>query len=166
MSAKGGSATRMVFTSTHRDNSQEPAMKKTLQFAAVLTAALAAGAWAAQLPKHSDAKDLARFERYAGPPQRDMHYFRLDNFQYLGRNAKGQDAIAVWTGVNQVYLLTLEQPCIDLDFAFAIGLTSTAGDVNAGMDFVKYNRNGPQRCRILQIQKVDYKAMRAEKASG
>lgn len=141
-------------------------MKRTLQFAAVLTAALAAGTWAAQSPKQSDAKDLARFESYAGPPKRDMHYFRLDNFQYLGRNAKGEDAIAVWTGVNQVYMLTLEKPCINLDFAFTIGLTSTMGDVNAGMDYVKYNHNGPQQCRILQIQKVDYKAMRAAKEAA
>lgn len=138
-------------------------MKGTLPIAAALAAMLAASAWA-QSPKQRDASALERFERYAGPPQRDMHYFRLDNFQYLCRNAKGQDAIAVWTGVNQVYLLTLEKPCIDLDFAFAIGLTSTAGDVNAGMDYVKYHRNGPQRCRILQIQKVDYKALRADKA--
>ena len=141
-------------------------MKRILLFAATLAATLATGAWAAQSPKQRDATDLARFESYAGPPQRDMHYFRLDNFQYLGRNAKGEDTIAVWTGVNQVYMLTLEKPCIDIDFAFAIGLTSTMGDVNAGMDYVKYSRNGPRQCRILQIQKVDYKAMRAEKARG
>ncbi len=145
-------------------------MKKTAMVAAtlsaMLSATLAANAWAGQSPTERDAKDLAHFERYAGAPQRDMHYFRLDNFQYLGRNARGEDAIAVWTGVNQVYLLTLEKPCINLDFAFAIGLTSTAGDVNAGMDYVKYDRNGPQQCRIMAIQKVDYKAMRAEKAQG
>ena len=141
-------------------------MKKTAMVAATLAAMLAANAWAGQSPTERSAKELARFERYAGAPQRDMHYFRLDNFQYLGKNAKGEDAIAVWTGVNQVYLLTLEKPCINLDFALAIGLTSTSGDVNAGMDYVKYNRNGPQQCRILAIRKVDYKAMRAEKAQG
>ena len=141
-------------------------MKRTILVAAMLTATLATCAWAAESPKQRDANALARFERHAGPPQRDMHYFRLDNFQYLGRDAKGQDAIAVWTGVNQVYLLTLEKPCIGLDFAFAIGLTSTSGDVNAGMDYVKYNRNGPRQCRILQIRKVDYKAMSAEQWRG
>jgi hypothetical protein len=141
-------------------------MKRTILVAAMLAATLATCAWAAESPKQRDANALARFERHAGPPQRDMHYFRLDNFQYLGRDAKGQDAIAVWTGVNQVYLLTLEKPCIGLDFAFAIGLTSTSGDVNAGMDYVKYNRNGPQQCRILQIQKVDYKALRAEQQAA
>ena len=139
---------------------------KTLLVAAALSMMLATGAWAAQSSSDRIAQELARFERYAAPPQDSMHYFRLDNFQYLGKNARGEDAIAVWTGVNQVYLLTLEKPCINLDFAFAIGLTSTSGDVNAGMDYVKYNRNGPQQCRILAIQKVDYKAMRAEKAQG
>ncbi|HEY3521042.1 MAG TPA: DUF6491 family protein [Rhodanobacteraceae bacterium] len=141
-------------------------MKRIALVAAALSAMLAASAWAGQSPKQRDANALASFERYAAPPQRSMHYFRLDNFQYLGKNAQREDAIAVWTGVNQVYLLTLEKPCIGLDFAFAIGLTSTSGDVNAGMDYVKYSRNGPQQCRIMTIQKVDYKALRAEKAQG
>ena len=103
--------------------------------------------------------NLARFERYAGAPQRSMHYFRLDNFDYLGKNTEGEDEIAVWTGVNELYLLTLAKPCTQVEFADAIGLTSTSGDVNAGMDFVKYNRGGSQQCRIDTIRKVDYKAM-------
>ncbi|MGH8214047.1 MAG: DUF6491 family protein [Rhodanobacteraceae bacterium] len=139
-------------------------MKKTAMIAATLTATLAVAAGAAQSPTQRDAKELARFERYAGPPQRAMHYFRLDNFQFLGENAKGETAIAVWTGVNQVYLLTLQSPCKYLDLPLAISLTSTSGDVNARMDFVKYGHG--QQCRIETIQKVDYKAMRAEKAQG
>lgn len=137
---------------------------KTAFFTAMLSMLLAAGAWA-QSPSQRDSKELARFQRYAAPPQDSLHYFRLDNFQYLGRSAKGQDAIAVWTGVNQVYLLTLEQPCINLDLAFSIGLASSAGSVNARMDSVKYDR-GQRQCRIMTIQKVDYKAMKAEKAHG
>ena len=70
-------------------------MKKTAMVAATLSAMLAVNAWAGQSPTERDAKELARFERFAGAPQRDMHYFRLDNFQYLGKNAKGEDAIAV-----------------------------------------------------------------------
>ncbi len=133
-------------------------MKRTAWVIAMLVSMLSMGAWA-DSPKQRDAAELARFERYASRPQDSMHYFQLQKFQYLGKNAQDADVIAVWTGVNQVYLLTLEQPCINLDFAFAIGLTSTAGNVNARMDYVKYDHG--QRCRIMQIQKVDYKALRA-----
>ncbi|MER3546806.1 MAG: hypothetical protein C4338_04035 [Rhodanobacteraceae bacterium] len=138
-------------------------MKKAAVVAA-LSAMLSLAACAADSPKQRDAAELARFERYASPPQDHMHYFQLQNFQYLGKNAQNADVIAVWTGVNQVYLLTLEQPCINLDFAFAIGLTSTAGSVNARMDRVKYDHG--RECRIMQIQKVDYKAMRAAQQAG
>jgi hypothetical protein len=137
---------------------------KTVLVAATLSM-LVASAWA-QSPKQRDAAELARFERHASPPQDSMHYFRLDNFQYLGKNAGGEDAIAVWTGVNQVYLLTLQAPCVNLDLPLAIGLTSTSGSVNARMDYVKYNYNGPQQCRIETIRKVDYKALRAEKEAA
>lgn len=126
---------------------------------AVATAAfvMSVGAFA-QSPTQRDARNLALFQRYASPPQDSVHYFRTDGFQYLGRNAQGDDAIALWTGVNQAYLLTLESPCINLEYANGIALTSTSGSINARMDFVKYDRH--RQCRIETIQKVDYKAVR------
>ncbi|MBS0432688.1 MAG: hypothetical protein JSS21_09835 [Proteobacteria bacterium] len=135
--------------------------------AATILATLAATAMAGQSPSQRDAKELARFQRYASPPQDSMHYFRLDGFQYLGKNDRKQDVIAVWTGVNQVYMLTLQSPCINLDLPLAISLTSTSGSVYARMDSVKYRDSSmPRQCRIETIQQVDYKAMRAEKAHG
>ncbi|HJU26110.1 MAG TPA: DUF6491 family protein [Rhodanobacteraceae bacterium] len=140
---------------------------KTLPVAAALSIMLATGAWAAQSSNDRNAQELARFERYAAPPQDSMHYFRLDNFQYLGKNAKGEESIAVWTGVNQVYLLALQAPCINLDRPLAIALTSTSGNVHPRMDFVKYGDSGiPRQCRIETIRKVDYKAMRAAKEAA
>ena len=134
-------------------------------FAIALASLLAANAWA-QSPAQRDAQDLARFQGHASPPQKSMHFFKMDGFQYLGKDAQKQDVVAVWTGVNQVYMLTLQSPCINVDLAFAVSLTNTMGDVNAGMDYVKYNHNGPQQCRIQTIQKVDYKAVRAEQAAA
>jgi hypothetical protein len=137
-------------------------MKTASRFAiAALTAAVSLAAFA-QSPKQRDAENLARFQRHASPPQDSMHYFRIDNFQYLGKNAQGEDAVALWTGVNQVYLLMLQSPCINLEYANAIGLTSTSGSVNARMDFIKYDHG--RQCRIETIQGVDYKAVRAEMA--
>lgn len=121
------------------------------------------GIAAADSPSQRDAANLARYERFASPPQDSVHYFRLDRFQYLGPDAKGDDVVAVWTGVNQVYLLTVESPCLRLEFANAIGLTSTAGNLNARMDSIKYDHG--RQCRIETIRKVDYKAMKSEKAS-
>lgn len=118
----------------------------------------------AQSPSQRDAANLARFERYAGAPQDSLHYFRTDGFEYLGRDAHGKESLAAWTGVNDVYLLKLQTPCIDLQFANAIGLTSTSGSVNARMDYVKYDRG--RECWIETIRKVDYKAMKAEKVRG
>ncbi len=119
---------------------------------------------AAQSPSQRDAANLARFERYAGTPQDSLHYFRTDGFEYLGRDARGNESLAVWTSVNDVYLFKLQTPCIDLQHANAIGLTSTSDNVNARMDDVRYDHG--RECRIETIQKVDYKAMKAEKVRG
>jgi hypothetical protein len=134
-------------------------MKIASRFALSVLAAAVPLASFAQSPSQRDARDLALFQRYASPPQESVHYFRTDGFKYLGANAQGDEAIALWTGVNQVYLLTLQQPCIHLDLARSIALTSTSGNVNARMDFVKYGRD--RECRIETIRKVDYRAVRA-----
>jgi hypothetical protein len=116
----------------------------------------------AQGPEQREAERLALFQRHASPPQQSMHYFRTEGFEYLGKNAQDEDVLALWTGVNKVWLLTLQSPCTSLDFANAIGLTSTSGEVNAHMDWVKYGHG--RQCLIESIQKVDYKAVRAEQA--
>jgi uncharacterized protein DUF6491 len=134
-------------------------MSTASRLAVALGASLVAVAACAQSPRQRDAANLAIFQRYASLPQDSVHYFRTDGFEYLGKNAQGEDTVALWTGVNQVYLLTLQSPCINLQYANGIALTSTAGSVNARMDFVKYDRD--RECRIETIQKVDYKAVRA-----
>lgn len=138
-------------------------MKAASRFAiAALAAAIPLAAFA-QSPTQREAARLALFQDHASPPQRSMHYFHTDGFEYLGKNAQGDDALALWTGVNEVYLLTLQSPCIDLDRPLAIGLTSTSGEVNARMDYVKYDHG--RQCKIEAIQKVDYKAVKAAGAS-
>jgi hypothetical protein len=136
-------------------------MKTASSFAIAALAAAVSLVALADSPKQRDAENLALFQRYASPPQESMHYFRTDGFDYLGKDAQGADALALWTGVNQVWLLMLQSPCNNLDLANAIGLTSTSGDVNARMDYVKYGHG--RQCKIETIQKVDYKAVRAEK---
>lgn len=139
-------------------------MQTASRFAIAALAAAVSMVAIADSPRQRDAENLALFQRFASPPQESMHYFRTDGFDYLGKDAQGQDALAFWTGVNQVWLLTLQSPCNNLDLANAIGLTSTSGDVNARMDYVKYGHG--RRCKIETIQKVDYKALRAAKVNA
>lgn len=134
-------------------------MNAASRFAIAALASAMAVVALAKSPKQRDAENLALFQRYASPPQDSMHYFRTEGFQYLGENAQGDVALALWTGPNIVWLLTLQSPCTNLDFARAIALTSFSGSVHARTDSVKYGRGW--QCRIETIQKVDYKSVRA-----
>ena len=105
--------------------------------------------------------ELARYQRFASPPLASAHILRVDNFIYLGTDAQGDKALAVRTGFNQVYLITV-LPCPRLEAAPAVRLSSAAGNVHAGTDFVEYGDStaGHQwQCRIKTIQQVNYDAM-------
>ena len=106
----------------------------------------------------SRAQRLAQFQKFAGAPVAQIRYFHLDGFETLS-----DDTIAVWTGVNRVYLIKL-RVCPELDYADTISLsgspthqfTQRFGTVNVGRS----------RCMVESIRPVDYKAMqRAGKAS-
>lgn len=115
----------------------------------------------AQAGDRSVPAELERYQRFASPPQDSAHILRVDNYIFLGTDAQGDKALAVRTGFNQVYLITVP-PCPRLDAASAIRLSSAAGNVHAGTDFVQYGDNVAGhnwQCRIKTIRQVDYKAM-------
>jgi hypothetical protein len=120
---------------------------------------LALTACAAFKNRESDAEQLARYMDYAGQP--------VDSFSMLGGidswQSLGDNRLVVRTGVNKAYLLTVAQPCINLDFANAISLTSTGSTVSRGFDAV---RIGDERCQITDIRPVDYKAVRQAAKAG
>jgi|SRR5829696_10165827 len=127
----------------------------------ILAAVAALTACAAMKNRETDVQTLARYMDYAGEP--------VDSFSYLGRfdgwRSLGRDRVVVWTGVNDAYLLTVQQPCQDLQFAQRIGVTSTGSTVSRGFDSVKVGNN--QTCRITEIRPVNYKDLKAaEKAGG
>jgi hypothetical protein len=135
---------------------------KTRIFVALLPL-LALTACAALKNRESDSDKLARYMDYAGEPVESFSLMGgLDGWQALGR-----DRVLVRTSVNRAYLLRVAEPCIDLDFANAIALTSTGSTVTRRLDAV---RVGDQRCQITEIRPVDYKAVRqaakAERARG
>jgi hypothetical protein len=69
----------------------------------------------------------------------------------------------VWTRVNDVYLLSVQQPCSGLRFANPVGVSSSLGTLNSGIDAVLFES---QRCPIEEIRPVDYKKMLAERRSA
>ena len=127
----------------------------------LLLTMLAVGACSSMKNRESDEQVLARYMDNAGQP--------IDRFSYLGRfdswRALSRDKVAVWTGINEVYLLTVDTPCNNLQFTSSIGLTTTTGTVTRGFDSVKIGND--ETCRIREIRKIDYKKVREiERAGG
>jgi len=119
-------------------------------------AALLAGCASQRLP---DAERYALYADHAGAG--------VDHFQYFGRlngwTPLGTEALVVWTRPSEAWLLDLAAHCEDLQYAPAIGLTSTLNQVSARLDRVIVSSRGAITfpCRIRQIRPLDVAAIRA-----
>lgn len=111
-------------------------------------------AWAQQT--RSERADLARYQQYAGAPVDHVNYFQVNGFQYLA-----PDTVAIWFGVNKLYLLTVQKPCINLELANGIGLTAKNNVLYRDFDAVTFDH---QRCKILKIVPVDELKMKQDAA--
>ena len=103
----------------HQQNaafSPEPEMKHSLSGITVLLACLVALPATATA---SRAQRLAQFQKFAGAPVAQIRYFHLDGFETLS-----DDTIAVWTGVNRVYLSSS---------AFALNSTTPTPSASAAL---------------------------------
>lgn len=134
---------------------------KRLILAALVLAGLAACATSGRL---TSAERLALYRAHAGEEVRDFQYFGSLN----GWTELGDRALAVWTRPNQAYLLELTNPCLELDYAPAISVTSMMGRVSARFDKVLVH-GGPDSgvrlpCRIQTIRPIDVKALRSQEA--
>ena len=131
-------------------------MKTFMKIAAamLLLAAAALPAWAQQT--ESERADLARYQKYAEAPVDHVRYFQINGFQYLA-----PDTLAIWFGVNKMYLLTVQTPCNNLAFANSIGLTARNQMLYRNFDFITFDR---QRCKILKIVPVDELKMKQDRA--
>ncbi|MBS0383149.1 MAG: hypothetical protein JSR56_12030 [Proteobacteria bacterium] len=112
--------------------------------------------WAQQTD--SERADLARYRQYAEAPVDRVPYFQVNGFQYLA-----PDTVAIWFGVNKLYLLTVQTPCINLAFTNGIGLTSKNNVLYRDFDFVTFDH---QRCKILKIVPVDELKMKQDEAKA
>jgi hypothetical protein len=145
-------------------------MRHTLQALAPAAGVLALlGACASSSPQKGSAavtgtpaqqQAFVRYSAYAGPP--------IDSFTWLGHfyswEALGRDRLVVFTTPSDAYLLKVWPTC-DLRFVInTIGVSSTAGTVNAHLDSVNIDSppTGRMSCPIEEIRKVDYRRMSAD----
>jgi hypothetical protein len=129
-------------------------MRKGFMLIGAMFAAAAASGIARADNDETMARNLALFERFAGPPVEEIRQFRFNRWQPLGDHA-----VAVWSQVADLYLIEVENPCAGLDWARSFGITSTQRVVSVRFDYITFDR---QRCHITRIRPVDEKAMRAE----
>jgi len=127
---------------------------KIARAAAFLAGLAVLPAWAQQTV--SERTDLARYQRYAQAPVDHVRYFQINGFQYLA-----PDTVAIWFGVNRLYLLTVETPCSSLAFANGIGLTAKNGMLYRNFDFVTFDH---ERCKVLKIVPVDELKLKQDEA--
>lgn len=121
-----------------------------------LLLALLAGC--ASNPAQHDRDQLALYRTHAGAP--------VASFHYLGRmsswTALGPEALAVWTTPGRAYLIDVDGPCLDLEFAQAVQLSTSTGMVHARFDHVTPLGSGAHAvpCRIREIRPLDVKSLR------
>lgn len=101
----------------------------------------------------------ALYQSHAGEPVSSFRFFGSIN----GWTPLGDSALAVWTKPGEAWLLALQGPCSDLEFAPAIALTSQMNQVHARFDKVIAQGGGSMRlpCHIREIRPLDVKALRA-----
>jgi len=117
----------------------------------VIAAGLLAGC--ASTLAHINAPKLD-YREYAGEPVKS---FDMHNFD--GWSAVSKDQLVVWSGINEAYLIKVTGYCPDLMFANAIGVTSTAGNVDKFEKVIV----GRDKCFINEIRPIDTKQMKADR---
>jgi hypothetical protein len=125
------------------------------RIASLLLMCIALAACASTTPREREEAALARYSAHAGEPVSSFHLRLMREWVSLGNTH-----LAVYTSVNEAWLLEVEQPCHGLDFSRAVQLTSTGSRVYSKFDSVRFEH---QICRIREIRKVDVRAMKAER---
>lgn len=130
-----------------------PSIRRTTALCAALAALVLLTACAGPTPRERMATRLSEVQALAGDPVQSFRYQRMVSWEALG-----EADLAVWTSQREVWWIRVHEPCNDLDFAPAIGLTSSNGRVYAKFDAVIVEG---ARCSIRDIRPVDGAALRA-----
>ncbi|HEX3838857.1 MAG TPA: DUF6491 family protein [Steroidobacteraceae bacterium] len=130
-----------------------PRLSQLMTF--MLAVALLAGC-TAPAPRKEDLAMEAKLLKFAGPP--------IPSFTYLGHydgfRTLGNKEVVIFTTVSDGYLIRVRDPCINLQFANVVGLTSTDHTVTSQFDFVISDH---ERCHIDSIRHIDYGAFKRDR---
>lgn len=132
-------------------------MKKYL-FASLMLGAVFGLSSCATTGKLTDTQRLEMYRSHAGEPVPSIRY----TGSFMGWTSLGDRALALQTRPSESWLLELDGPCQNLDFAHAIGLTSRMNQLDARFDRVLVRGGFPGGCRIATIRPLDAKAIKAE----
>jgi hypothetical protein len=133
---------------------------KAMTVVSVLAVTLLTACASARMAEQRQKENLARYQPYIG--ETVSQYTRYTHNE--GWTPVDNEHVIVTSNVNDAYMLTVAPPCMNLPFAgVAIGVTERFPNVVAsGFDSIRVRG---ESCRILKIQKVDYKRMQAEFAA-
>jgi Family of unknown function (DUF6491) len=98
-----------------------------------------------------------KYEPYLGEPVKSFTALQKDSWQPISRTQ-----LVLWTTINDAYLLTVTGNCSQLPFAQAVGVTSTTSQIST-LDSVLVRGD---RCPITQIQPIDVRRMKADRAAA
>jgi Family of unknown function (DUF6491) len=142
---------RFTLDLTHIARAAARSRAARVAFITVAAALLAACAYVA----NRDRERVEQFEKYAGPPVERINYIGL----YQNLHAIDHYKAVVWVGVEDVYLLTVGTPCVNLRLAEHLGLSTTGHTINTHFDAVLADG---RRCLIMEIRPVNYHQMRID----
>ena len=129
-------------------------MKRAL--AAMLTCGLLAACSSVPYAQRTQQR-IDAYNSAAGAPQR--------SFRFIGRmyswEALSSQQLVIYTLPNRAFLLDVAA-CPNLNFAMAVGVTSSINEVSVGFDRVLTGRNY-MPCPIRQIRPVDLAKLKLEK---
>lgn len=129
---------------------------------AVLFVGLMAGASSAQeqaaLKVDKYAQRKAFVTEFAGESKSTVPFSGSHDFEPLG-----DDALLLWESPNRAYLLHVDGFCRNLTWAHAIQVDHQGSSISAKFDSIKVlsNNSFDDKCRILEIKRVDVKALKA-----
>jgi len=128
--------------------------------------ATALAACASAPPSHNDAPSRSDAAAKPRPTTNDYRRYVRGNVQaFNSSNLTDWDApdpqhVVVWTSPAEAYLLTLFGACFGLESASTILLSADGGVVRPGAAAVMV---AAERCRIQFVERLDARAMKADK---
>jgi hypothetical protein len=126
---------------------------RALFLSILLTCGLVAVAYA-DTPEY-EKQELMRYQKYAGAPVNEFSMFELFRWQVVG-----PEKLVAWSTIRDAYLITVDKPCIRLEWANGLSLTQAQKwKVSKSFDFVEFEK---QRCKIMEIRPIDLAALRKD----